>query len=94
MPVHHNINDIKVFKHKISITIKTLPYCDKFKPELLAEIYKIEMPLYRYKNYSRETNWSTFKGKICARVDSILTTYKVNPVIIDKIKELIVKTRL
>lgn len=91
---NRDIANLKQLRFRLIGAIKSSAISSEYKAEIISGIESIKMPLAVYAVKSDLEVWSSFIGKVVARVDSILNDKGVNPLIIERVKDVIKKIKM
>lgn len=94
MVTNRDIANLKQLRFKLIGSIKTSAISSEYKDEIIRGIEKIKMPLAVYGVKSDLEVWSSFIGKVVALVDTILNDRGVNPLLIERVKDVIKKVKM
>lgn len=91
---NRDIANLKQLRFRLIGAIKTSAISSEYKDEIIREIEKIKMPLAVYGTKTDIEVWSSFIGKVVARVDTILNHKGVNPLLVERVKDVIKKVKM
>ncbi len=94
MVSNRDIANLKQLRFKLVGAIKSSAISSEYKADIITGIEKIKMPLAVYADKSDIEVWSSFLGKVVARVDTILYDKGVHPLIIERVKDVIKKVKM
>lgn len=94
MVSNRDIANLKQLRFRLIGAIKSSAISSEHKADIIAGIEGIKMPLAVYAVKSDLEVWSTFIGKVVARVDAILNDRGVNPILIERVKDVIKKIKM
>lgn len=94
MVSNRDIANLKQLRFRLIGAIKTSAISSEYKEDIIRGIEKIKMPLAVYGTKTDIEVWSSFLGKVVARVDTILNDKGVNPLLIERVKDVIKKVKM
>lgn len=94
MVTNRDIANLKQLRFRLICSIKTSAISSEYKEEIIRGIEEIKMPLAVYGTKTDIEIWSSFIGKVVARVDTILNDRGVNPLLIERVKDVIKKVKM
>ncbi len=91
---NRDIAKLKQLRFRLIGAIKTSAISSEYKEDIIRGIEKIKMPLAVYAVKTDIEIWSSFIGKVVARVDTILNDRGVNSLLIERVKDVIKKVKM